>query len=95
MITGKHLYCMYLSFAGAIFFFFIGFSCFVGMEVLRLKEGTRALRGFEALLVSIIYGGIGGYIYYKKNYEEEQNRLYSGMFSQEDIVNENLKNRLG
>ncbi len=51
--TGK-LYCMYISFAGAIFFLFITFCCFVGMEVLKLKEGTRAIRGFQSLITAIV-----------------------------------------
>ena len=51
--TGK-LYIMYISFAGAIFFVFITFCCFVGMEVLKLKEGTRAIRGFQSLITAIV-----------------------------------------
>jgi hypothetical protein len=50
----KRTYCMYLSFAGAIFFVFIAFCCFVGMEALKLKEGTRAIRGFQVLLTAIV-----------------------------------------
>jgi hypothetical protein len=50
----KRTYCMYISFAGAIFFLFLSFCCFIGMEVLKLKEGTRAIRGFEVLLTAIV-----------------------------------------
>ena len=48
------LYCMYLSIAGTIFFIFITLCCFVGMEVLKLKEGTRAIRGFQSLITAIV-----------------------------------------
>ena len=54
VIGYKSLYCMYMSFAGTIFFIFIAFACFVGMEVLKLKENTRATRGFAALLAAIV-----------------------------------------
>ena len=54
MIGAKETYCMYMSFAGCLYFIFITFSCFFGMEVLKLKEGTRAARGFEAFLVAIV-----------------------------------------
>ena len=97
--TGK-LYIMYISFAGAIFFVFITFCCFVGMEVLKLKEGTRAIRGFQSLITAIVnnfyfiniffqlYGGIAGYIYYKKM-EETQNAA-----DNEQIEMSDLKGRL-
>ena len=49
----KRTYCMYISFAGAIFFL-LSFCCFIGMEVLKLKEGTRAIRGFQVLLTAIV-----------------------------------------
>ena len=54
MVDTKTTYCMYISFAGAIYFLFITICCFVGMEVLKLKEGTRATRGFAALLTAIV-----------------------------------------
>ena len=54
MIGAKETYCMYMSFAGCLYFIFITFACFFGMEVLKLKEGTRVSRGFTALLVAIV-----------------------------------------
>ena len=104
MIGPKATYCMYMSFAGCLYFIFITFACFFGMEVLKLKEGTRVARGFTAFLVAIvniliyiiffsiiqIYGGIGGYIYYKKYNEEERLKIYYNI-EQEDAK---LKNRL-
>ena len=54
MIGLKETYCMYISFAGCLYFLFITFACFLGMEVLKLKEGTRAARGFAAFLVAIV-----------------------------------------
>ena len=54
MIGPKATYCMYMSFAGCLYFIFITFACFFGMEVLKLKEGTRASRGFTAFLVAIV-----------------------------------------
>ena len=103
MIGPKATYCMYMSFAGCLYFIFITFACFFGMEVLKLKEGTRISRGFAALLVAIvnnnfikiyiiiqIYGGIGGYIYYKKINEEERLKIFYNI-EQEDAQ---LKNRV-
>ena len=102
MIGAKETYCMYISFAGCLYFIFISFGCFVGMEVLKLKEGTRAARGFEALLVAIvnnfnniyiylqIYGAIAGYIYYRKYNEEEKLKIFYNI-EQEDTK---LKNRV-
>ena len=54
MIGAKETYCMYMSFAGCLYFIFITFACFFGMEVLKLKEGTRVSRGFAALVVAIV-----------------------------------------
>ena len=93
------LYCMYLSIAGTIFFIFITLCCFVGMEVLKLKEGTRAIRGFQSLITAIVnyiyinifyqlYGGIAGYIYYQKKEEENKNNY------NEQIEMSDLKGRL-
>ena len=104
MIGPKATYCMYMSFAGCLYFIFITFACFFGMEVLKLKEGTRASRGFAAFLVAIvnnnhiitylfiiqIYGGIGGYIYYRKYNEEERLKIFYNI-EQEDAK---LKNNL-
>ena len=50
----KETYCMYMSVAGCLYFIFITFACFFGMEVLKLKEGTRVSRGFAALVVAIV-----------------------------------------
>ena len=50
----KETYCMYMSVAGCLYFIFITFACFVGMEVLKLKEGTRLSRGFAAFFVAIV-----------------------------------------
>ena len=47
-------YCMYMSVAGCLYFIFITFACFFGMEVLKLKEGTRLSRGFSAFFVAIV-----------------------------------------
>ena len=103
MIGPKGTYCMYMSFAGCLYFIFITFACFFGMEVLKLKEGTRASRGFAAFFVAIvnnnyiiiyiniqIYGGIGGYIYYKKYNEEEKLKIFYNI-EHEDAV---LKNKV-
>ncbi len=54
MVGPKATYCMYMSFAGCLYFIFITFACFFGMEVLKLKEGTRATRGFAAFFVAIV-----------------------------------------
>ena len=54
MIGAKETYCMYMSFAGCLYFIFITFACFFGMEVLKLKPGTRAARGFAAFFVAIV-----------------------------------------
>ena len=53
-MDGKYTYCMYLSFAGCLYFIFIALACFCGMEVLKLKEGTRASRGFASFFVAIV-----------------------------------------
>ena len=103
MIGAKETYCMYISFAGCLYFLFITLACFFGMEVLKLKEGTRASRGFAAFLVAVvnninnnnflllqIYGGIAGYIYYKKYNEEERLKVFYNI-EQEDAK---LKNNL-
>ncbi len=50
----KETYCMYMSVAGCLYFIFIMFACFFGMEVLKLKEGTRVSRGFAAFVVAIV-----------------------------------------
>ena len=54
MDGAKGTYCMYISFAGCLYFLFITFACFFGMEVLKLKEGTKVARGFAAFLVAIV-----------------------------------------
>ena len=41
MVGPKRTYCMYISFAGAIFFFFIAICSFIGMEALKLPEGKH------------------------------------------------------
>ena len=50
----KETYCMFMSIAGCLYFIYITFACFFGMEVLKLKEGTRISRGFTAFLVAIV-----------------------------------------
>ena len=50
----KETYCMYMSVAGCLYFIFITFACFFGIEVLKLKEGTRLSRGFAAFVVAIV-----------------------------------------
>ena len=50
----KETYCMFMSIAGCLYFIFITFACFVNMEVLKLKEGTRVSRGFAAFFVAIV-----------------------------------------
>ena len=55
MAVGKgRTYCMYLSFAGAIFFTFIALCCFCGMEALKLPRGKSVQRGFQVLLSAIV-----------------------------------------
>ncbi len=50
----KGTYCMFMSIAGCLYFTFIMFACFFGMEVLKLKEGTRLSRGLAAFVVAIV-----------------------------------------
>ncbi len=45
---------MFMSAAGCLYFIFIMFACFFGMEVLKLKEGTRLSRGFAAFVVALV-----------------------------------------
>ncbi len=54
MNGARGTYCMFISFAGCLYFLFITFACFFGMEVLKLKEGTRASRGFAAFFVAVV-----------------------------------------
>lgn len=54
MVGPKRTYCMYISFAGAIFFFFIAICCFIGMEALKLPQGKKVQRGLEVLLTAIV-----------------------------------------
>ena len=54
MVGPGKIYCMYLSFAGTIFFVFIAFCCFVGMEALKLPKGESAKIGLEVLLSAIV-----------------------------------------
>ena len=98
----KGTYCMFMSIAGCLYFLFITFSCFFGMEVLKLKEGTRLSRGFAAFVVAIvinnhiinifiqIYGGIAAFIYYSKKKEEEGLRIFYNI----EHEDQNLKNRI-
>ena len=53
-MSAKSTYCMFLSAAGCLYFIFIMFACFFGMEVLKLKEGTRLSRGFAAFVVALV-----------------------------------------
>ena len=83
--------------AGKIFFYIL--CIIIGMELLKLKEGTRAIRGFQSLITAIVnniyinifyqlYGGIAGYIYYQKKEEENKNNY------NEQIEMSDLKGRL-
>ena len=82
---------------GKIFFYIL--CSFIGMEESKLKEGTRAIRGFQSLITAIVnyiyinisyqlYGGIAGYIYYQKKEEENKNNY------NEQIEMSDLKGRL-
>ena len=89
MVGPKRTYCMYISFAGAIFFFFIAICSCIGMEALKLPEGKHVERGLQVLLTAIIYGAIGGYIYYRKYMADGENSQYL-----ENQQNEGLRSRL-
>lgn len=54
--------CMYLSFAGAVYFVYISFCCFIKLEALHLQPGKNATRGFQGLLTAIVYNTINNAI---------------------------------
>ena len=54
MVGLKMTFCMYISIAGAIFFLFISFCCFCGMEALHLPEGKKVQRGMQVLLAALV-----------------------------------------
>ena len=101
-MSGFATYCMLMSFAGCLYFIFIMFACFFGMEVLKLKEGTRLTRGLASFVVAIvnnnhiidffiqIYGGIAAFIYYSKKKEEEGLKIFYNI----EHEDQKLKNRI-